>query len=148
MSLYHSAQSKDNCGFGLIAHLDGNQSHQLLQTSMTALTRMTHRGAISSDGKTGDGCGLLIQLPSKFFRKVTSELGYNLGSRFGVGQIFLSSDPVKANKAKKILEQELIKETLTIVGWRDVPVDTSVCGEIALKTQPKIEQIFVNASPG
>lgn len=148
MSLYHSNQSKDNCGFGLIAHLDGQQSHQLLQTSLTALTRMTHRGAISSDGKTGDGCGLLIQLPSKFFRAITAELGFNLGSRFGVGQIFLSRDPVKAKKAKQILEQELIKETLTIVGWRDVPVDTSVCGEIALQTQPKIEQIFVNASPG
>ncbi len=148
MSLYHSAQSKDNCGFGLIAHLDGNQSHQLLQTSLTALTRMTHRGAISSDGKTGDGCGLLIQLPSQFFRGVASQLGFTLGERFGVGQIFLSNDPIKAKRSKQILEEELIKETLTIVGWREVPIDQSACGEIALKTLPTIEQVFVNASPG
>jgi glutamate synthase (NADPH/NADH) large chain len=148
MGLYNPSQAKDNCGFGLIAHLDGKKSHNLLQTSLTALTRMTHRGAISSDGKTGDGCGLLIQMPTDFFRKVASELGYSLDGRFGVGQIFLSQDPNKAKRSKRILEQELIKETLTVVGWRDVPVDPSVCGEIALKTQPVIEQVFVKAPPG
>jgi glutamate synthase (NADPH) large chain len=148
MTLYHSSQSKDNCGFGLIAHLDGEQSHTLLKTALTALTRMTHRGAISSDGKTGDGCGLLLQLPTEFLSEIAAELGFKLGERFGVGQIFLSQDPSKAKLAKKILEEELIKETLSIAGWRDVPVESSVCGDIARKSLPKIEQVFVNASPG
>lgn len=148
MTLYHSSQAKDNCGFGLISHLDGKQSHQLLKTSLTALTRMTHRGAISSDGKTGDGCGLLIQLPTNFFRSVAKDLNFTVGERFAVGQIFFSPDPVKAKRAKGILEEELRKETLTVVGWRDVPLNIDVCGEIALKTLPKIEQVFVNASPG
>ncbi len=148
MTLFHPSQAKDNCGFGLIAHLDGKKSHQLLETSLTALIRMTHRGAISSDGKTGDGCGLLIQMPTEFFKKVAADLGFSLGARFGVGQIFLSTDPKKAKRSKQILEQELTKETLTVVGWRKVPVDTSVCGNIALETLPNIEQIFVKAPPG
>ena len=116
MTLFHPSQAKDNCGFGLIAHLDGKKSHQLLETSLTALIRMTHRGAISSDGKTGDGCGLLIQMPTEFFKTVAADLGFSLGARFGVGQIFLSTDPKKAKRSKQILEQELTKETLTVVG--------------------------------
>ncbi|MBV1910392.1 MAG: glutamate synthase large subunit [Kangiellaceae bacterium] len=147
MSLYHSSQAKDNCGFGLIAHLDGKQSHQLLKTAITALTRMTHRGAISSDGKTGDGCGLLIQLPTDFFKSVAADLNFPLGERFGIGQIFLSKDPIKAKLAKQTLEQELLKETLTVLGWRNVPVDQEVCGKIAIESMPTIEQVFVNAPP-
>jgi len=148
MTLYQSSQAKDNCGFGLIAHIDGDQSHQLLQTSLTALTRMTHRGAISSDGKSGDGCGVLIQMPKSYFKKVAAEIGLNLGKRFGIGQIFLSKDPKKSKQSKQVLEQELIKETLTIVGWRKVPIDQNVCGDVALKTIPNIEQLFVQAPPG
>jgi len=148
MTLYQSSQAKDNCGFGLIAHLDGEQSHLLLQTSLTALTRMTHRGAISSDGKSGDGCGVLIQMPKGFFKKIAGEMNFKLDKRFGVGQIFLSNDSGKAKKSKLILEQELIKETLTIVGWRKVPINQNVCGDVALKTLPNIEQLFVKAPPG
>jgi len=148
MSLYHSSQAKDNCGFGLIAQLDGKTSHSLVSTALTALTRMTHRGAISSDGKTGDGCGLLIQLPTSYFKAIAKENGFTLGRRFGIGQIFLSPDPAKAKRSKKILENELAKETLTVAGWRQVPVDTNVCGDIALASMPVIEQVFVQAPPG
>lgn len=148
MSLYHSSQAKDNCGFGLMAHLDGEQSHNLVETSLTALTRMTHRGAVSSDGKTGDGCGLLLQLPRDFFKALAKELGFTLGKRFAIGQIFLNRDPKKAQRNKRILEQELRKETLTIAGWRKVPVDKTICGDIALKTLPVIEQLFIQAPPG
>ncbi len=148
MSLYHSSQAKDNCGFGLMAHLDGKQSHELVERSLTALTRMTHRGAVSSDGKTGDGCGLLLQLPRPFFKELANELGFTLGKRFAVGQIFLSKDPEKAKNSKRVLENELRKETLTIAGWREVPLDTSICGDIALQTLPQIEQLFIQAPPG
>ncbi len=148
MGLYQPAQAKDNCGFGLIAHLDGEQSHRLLQTSLTALKRMTHRGAISADGKTGDGCGILIQIPKKFFKTIGDELGFILGDRFAVGQVFLSKDPDKAAKAKQILQEELEKETLTVAGWRQVPLKPEVCGDVALETMPSIEQIFVQAPPG
>ncbi|WP_196138366.1 glutamate synthase large subunit [Aliikangiella sp. G2MR2-5] len=148
MTLYQASQAKDNCGFGLIAQLDGHQSHNLIQTAITALERMTHRGAVHADGKTGDGCGISIQLCESYFRKVGESLGYSLGAKFAVGQVFLNPDQAEAAHSKKILEEELEKETLTICGWRKVPIDTSVCGENALKTLPVIEQIFVSAPPG
>ncbi|TQV86383.1 glutamate synthase large subunit [Aliikangiella coralliicola] len=148
MTLYKASQAKDNCGFGLIAQLDGLQSHQLIDTAITALTRMTHRGAVHADGKTGDGCGLSIQLGEKFFRKVGESLGFTLGERFAVGQVFLNKDQNKAKISRRILEEELAKETLTVCGWRKVPIDTSVCGENALNTLPEIEQVFISAPPG
>jgi len=148
MTLYHSSQAKDSCGFGLMAHLDGKPSHQLLKTSLTALTRMTHRGAVSTDGKTGDGCGVLIQLPTQFFKSIAKKLNYNLGKRFAVGQVFLNPDSTKARKSKQILEDELRKETLTIAGWRKVPIDKRACGSIAQQSMPQIEQVFINSPSG
>jgi len=148
MTLYQSSQAKDNCGFGLIAQLDGHQSHQLIDTAITALTRMTHRGAVHADGKTGDGCGLSIQLDHEFFRKIALQQEISLAKNFAVGQVFLSRDCQQAEKCRAILEQELAKETLLIAGWRSVPVDTSVCGSNALESLPTIEQVFVNAPAG
>jgi glutamate synthase (NADPH/NADH) large chain len=148
MSLYQASQAKDNCGFGLIAQLDGVQSHQLIETAITALTRMTHRGAIHSDGKTGDGCGLSIQLCKSYFRKTAESLNFTLGEKFAIGQVFLNSDESIATQSRKILEEELQKETLTVCGWRKVPIDIKVCGNTALSTLPQIEQIFVSAPPG
>ena len=148
MTLYRSSQAKDNCGFGLIAQLDGHQSHQLIETAITALTRMTHRGAVHSDGKTGDGCGLSIQLNHRFFRKIAEQNEFSLSENFAVGQVFLSTDRDKARRCRQVLEEELAKETLLIAGWRKVPVDTSVCGDTALNTLPLIEQVFVSAPAG
>jgi len=147
-TLYNHNQAKDNCGFGLITQLDGIQSHQLIQTSITALIRMTHRGAISSDGLTGDGCGLQIQLSDNFFQNTAKELNFNIGSRYAIGQIFLSQNKTKRVFARQILEEELEKETLSIAGWRIVPVDTSTCGEVAKKSQPNIQQVFIRAPDG
>lgn len=148
MTLYQSSQVKDNCGFGLIAQLDGKQSHQLIETAITALTRMTHRGAVHVDGKTGDGCGISVQLNLPFFRKIGEQLGYKLSERFAIGQVFLSQDDEVADKCRRILEEELSRETLMVCGWRRVPIDVSVCGESAIASIPKVEQVFVNAPPG
>jgi len=146
--LYNHSQAKDNCGFGLISQLDGKQSHTLVKTALIALTRMTHRGAISADGKTGDGCGLLLQMPTAFFRSLAKKLDFKIGKRFAVGQIFLSPDPVLSKAAKQILEQELEKETLTVAGWRKVPIDIQVLGDKAKETLPIIEQLFIQAPLG
>ena len=87
--LYNPEDVRDNCGFGLIAQMEGEKSHHLLQTAIEALTRMTHRGGIASDGKTGDGCGLLIQTPDTFFKTVVQEqLGKTLPEQYGVGMLF------------------------------------------------------------
>ncbi|MCG8315602.1 MAG: glutamate synthase large subunit [Pseudomonadales bacterium] len=147
--LYNPDQFKDNCGFGLIAHMKGEASHDLLLTSIEALTCMTHRGGIAADGKTGDGCGLLLKMPESFFRTVAKEIfSEELNKRFAIGMVFLNQDDAKAKQAKDIFEQEVSKQGLNIVGWRVVPVDTSVCGRIALETLPQMEQIFINVEDG
>ncbi|PCJ46923.1 MAG: glutamate synthase large subunit [Gammaproteobacteria bacterium] len=148
MSLYHSSQAKDSCGFGLIAQLDGKQDQQLIKTAITALARMTHRGAVNADGKTGDGCGITIQLSHSFFKPLADAMGLGLNSCFAVGQVFLNADENIAARQRKILEKTLIRETLTVIGWRKVPINTDVCGEVALKSMPRIEQLFVIAPPG
>jgi glutamate synthase (NADPH/NADH) large chain len=148
MQLYDHSVQKDNCGFGLIAHQQGETSHKLIKTAISALDRMQHRGGIASDGKTGDGCGLLLQKPDSFFRAVAADNNWKLGKKYAVGMVFLNPDPIQAALSKKILEEELANESLTLIGWRTVPIDTSVLGEIALGNLPTIEQIFVDAPPG
>jgi glutamate synthase (NADPH/NADH) large chain len=146
--LFRPEDVRDNCGFGLIAHTSGDASHRLLQTAIESLTCMTHRGGIASDGKTGDGCGLLLQMPDQFMRHLAREcFDTELSDSYGVGQIFLSQDADKAAAARAATEAALTGEGLTVVGWREVPTDSSVCGEIALASLPVIEQVFVDA-PG
>ena len=146
--LYRPEEFRDNCGFGLIAHTSGDASHRLLQTAIESLTCMTHRGGIAADGKTGDGCGLLMQMPDQFMRTIAREqFGADLGDNYGVGQIFLSTDPGRAAAAREATERVLTDQGLRVLGWRVVPTDSAVCGEIALASLPGIEQVFVDA-PG
>ncbi|RJQ46596.1 MAG: glutamate synthase large subunit [Gammaproteobacteria bacterium] len=143
--LYRPEFEKDNCGFGLIAQMDGKASHWLVATAVSSLACLSHRGAIAPDGKTGDGCGLLIKKPDAFFRAVAGELGYTPGKHYAVGVVFLSQDQALAGKARACLHEELQKENLTVAGWRRVPVNPEACGAQALKTLPLIEQVFINA---
>ena len=146
--LYRPDKAKDSCGFGLIAHQQGEASHELVRTACMALTRMTHRGAIAVDGKTGDGCGVLMQFPASFFRQVAEDEGIRLGRVFGVGMVFLNTDPDIAARSRKLLKKHIKNETLSIAGWRSVPTNPSVCGQMALDSMPCIEQVFVNVPPG
>ncbi|HGE8302087.1 TPA: glutamate synthase large subunit [Serratia marcescens] len=146
--LYDKSQERDNCGFGLIAHIEGEPSHKVVRTAIHALARMQHRGAILADGKTGDGCGLLLQKPDRFFRMVAEERGWRLAKNYAVGMMFLSQNEEEARLSRRIVEEELQNETLSIVGWREVPTNPDVLGEIALSSLPRIEQIFVNAPAG
>ncbi|MBP8113153.1 MAG: glutamate synthase large subunit, partial [Aeromonas sp.] len=148
MSLYDPKLERDNCGFGLLAHMEGEASHKLVRLAMSALARMQHRGGISADGKTGDGCGLLLQKPDSFYRAVAEEKGWHLGRNYAVGMLFLNPDPVLAQQTRDIIDEELERETLSLVGWRKVPIDTNVLGPIAKASLPSIEQVFVNAPPG
>lgn len=146
--LYDRNLERENCGFGLIANIDGVQSHKVVRNAILGLSRMQHRGAILSDGKTGDGCGLLLQMPESFFRAVAQDEGFKLGNNFAVGQIFLPQDEALAQQFINIINEELIQETLEIAHWRDVPVNTGVLGSIALADMPQIKQVFVNAPHG
>src|SRR5882724_1359916 len=143
--LYRSAYERDSCGFGLIASLDDQASHWVLQTAISSLNRLTHRGAIAADGKTGDGCGLLIKQPTAFLRAAAAEAGFKLAPLFAAGLVFLNRDPELAGQARRILTEQLQLEKLQVAGFRVLPVDSRACGPEALKTLPTIEQIFVNA---
>jgi len=142
--LYHPEEFKDNCGFGLIAHMTGEPSHHLLQTAMQALTCMTHRGGINADGKTGDGCGLLMQKPDQFLRAVAQQqFAVELPRQYAVGMVFFNQDPVKAEAARANMDREIVAAGLKLFGWRKVPIDTSVLGRLALERLPQIEQVFI-----
>ncbi len=142
--LFRPEEFKDNCGFGLIAHMQGEASHHLLQTAIQSLTCMTHRGGINADGKTGDGCGLLMQKPDAFLRAMARQhFDAELPALYAVGMIFLNQDPIRADAARACFNEQLAAQGLTLVGWREVPVDTSVLGRLALERLPRIEQVFV-----
>jgi glutamate synthase (NADPH/NADH) large chain len=142
--LYRDEFERDSCGFGLIAHMDDQASHWLVETAITALCRLTHRGAVAADGKTGDGCGLLLKKPTAFLRAVAAENGIELAEQFAAGIVFLSSFDEQADKARAALAQQLAREGLELAGWRPVPTQPEACGEEALKTLPRMEMVFVN----
>src|SRR5579872_4399236 len=144
--LCKEAYERDSCGFGLIANLDDQPSHWLVRTAITSLNRLTHRGAIAGDGKTGDGCGLLLKKPEGFLRAVAAEAGLTLTERFASGLVFLSRDPALAQRARQTLAAQLERQGLELAGWREVPVNPEACGSQALRTLPHIEQVYVNCS--
>ncbi|MCF6267150.1 MAG: glutamate synthase large subunit [Desulfuromusa sp.] len=134
-----AAQFRDNCGFGLLAHIHNQPSHQLLQDAIKALSRMMHRGAISADGKTGDGSGLLCSMPTGFMRKIAEENGISLPKQFAVATLFLSD----AEKQLKIFQEQCETNDLHVLLTRVVPLDTDALGKYALQTLPDIIQVFV-----
>ena len=128
--------------------MDDNPSHWLVKTAIQALARLTHRGAVAADGKTGDGCGLLLKKPDAFLRSAADACGIQLAEFYASGMVFLNRDAALAVQAQQILETELKNQDLIVAGWREVPTDPSACGEEALKSLPTIKQIFVNAPEG
>lgn len=142
--LYRPGFERDNCGFGLIAHMDDQPSNWLVQTAVESLCRLLHRGAVAADGKTGDGCGLLLKKPDKFLRAQAAESGFELGANYAVGTVFLHQDAVAAERARRQLASEIEIQGLSVLGWRVVPTDASACGEKAAETLPRIEQVFID----
>ena len=144
--LYDQNDDRDNCGFGLIAHLHGEASHRLVRTAIEALASMTHRGGIAADGRTGDGCGLLLQKPDLFLRRAAQTCGAGeLTPLYGVGMLMLSRDEERAATARRTLDEELAAVGLQPAGWRPVPTAPSCLGPIALASLPQFAQVFVNA---
>ena len=142
--LYKENDFRDNCGFGLIASIDGVQSRKIVQDSIDALVSMTHRGGIGSDGKTGDGCGLLVDVNSDFYIKtIQKEQKIKLQNRFAVGQLFYFQS---INKLIPQIDRILSKEGLTLITYREVPTDKSILGNIALDCLPNIYQLFIESN--
>jgi glutamate synthase (NADPH) large chain len=147
--LYRPEFEHDSCGFGLIAQMDDRASHKLVKTAIAALGRMTHRGAIAADGKTGDGCGLLMKKPDRFLRAKAAELKIKLGENYCAGNIFLPQDEARAARCRDVLKDACAHHGLKLAGWRELPVDAqAACGAEALRTLPRFEQAFITAPVG
>src|SRR3984885_9513591 len=144
--LFRDSYERDSCGFGLIAQLDDEPSHWLVQTAIGSLNRLTHRGAVASDGKTGDGCGLLLRRPEEFLRACARESGINLADSFASGLVFLDPEESQAEQARRTLAGQLEREGLHLAGWRGGRTHPEACGEEALKSLPRIEQVCVNGT--
>ena len=143
--LYTPGDYKDNCGFGLLAHLEGEPSHELLTTAIQSLTCMTHRGGIAADGKTGDGCGLLLQKPDSFLRTVCKEAGIDLPDQYAVGMLFMDLDDDVFQTQKTAVENALAAQGLKVAGWRAVPTNNDCLGPMAVDCLPRFEQVFITA---
>ena len=135
---------RDNCGFGLIANINGKKSHTLLIKSIKALTSMTHRGAIGADGKTGDGCGILVDIDKDFFiNTLLKEQNIKITDEFAIGQVFSKNNIKKDLKnIKKILK----RENLILTAVRKVPTNEKILGDIAIECLPKIYQLYIQSS--
>ncbi len=143
--LYHPNQEHDACGIGFVASVKGEKSHDIIEKGIQILINLTHRGACGCDSETGDGAGLLIQIPHKFFARETAKLGFTLpaAGEYGVGMVFLPVEPHERLEAEGILERIVREEGLTVLGWRDTPININSIGRVARVSQPYIEQIFV-----
>ena len=147
--LYSPQQEHDNCGVGVVADIQGRQSHRIIQEGLEVLINLGHRGAAGSDPETGDGAGILLQMPHAFFRRETNRLGFPLppDGHYGVGMVFLPPQPAAAAKAQSLIADVITAEGLEPLGWRDVPVNPAKIGRDARRRSPLIRQIFVGAGP-
>ncbi|MGH6943423.1 MAG: glutamate synthase large subunit, partial [Geminicoccaceae bacterium] len=141
--LYDPAQEHDACGVGFVAAIDGQPRRQVVALAIDALRAVWHRGAVDADGKTGDGAGIYIEIPQDFFREQIRGAKDAKG-KIAVGMVFLPrNDFTGQERCRTIVETEILRFGYSILGWRQVPVDTSVIGEKAIATRPEIEQIVI-----
>ncbi|MFI1744549.1 glutamate synthase large subunit [Thalassobellus sediminis] len=140
--LYLPEFEHENCGAGFICNLKGEKTNQIIHDALEILVKLEHRGGVSSDGKTGDGAGLLIDIPHDYFKRVC-DFEIPAQREYAVGMLFLPKVSNQYQFCKDTFEKEIKAQGLSILGWREVPVDSSQLGEIALASEPNIEQIFI-----
>ena len=147
--LYSPEQEHDACGVGFVVNMHGRQSHQIVRSGLQILVNLAHRGACGCDPLTGDGAGILTQIPHDFFVAKAKEAGFTLPAKgdYGVGLVFLPTDAAERTYCVERLEQYIAAEGQTLLGWRDVPVDNAHIGETARAVEPVIRQIFIARGP-
>jgi glutamate synthase (NADPH) large chain len=148
--LYDPQNERDACGIGFVASIKGERSHDIIEKGIQVLVNLTHRGAAGCDPETGDGAGVLIQVPHRFFARECSRLGIALPGQgeYGVGMMFLPVEPPARLQCEGIVERVLREEGLSVLGWRDTPIDGSAIGRVARVSQPYIEQVFAGKPKG
>ena len=148
--LYDPAHEHDACGVGFIAHIKGKKSHSIIEHGLQILRNLTHRGAVGADPLAGDGAGILIQIPDRFFREEMAQQGISLPppGEYGVGMVFLPQEPASRLACEYEIERAVKDEGQVLLGWRDVPRDNSTLGESVKAIEPVIRQVFIGRGAG
>ncbi|MBI4581359.1 MAG: glutamate synthase subunit alpha, partial [Planctomycetes bacterium] len=148
--LYDPGTEHSNCGVGFVASLSGVKSHDIIEKALHILRRLEHRGACGCDPKTGDGAGILIQMPHGFLKESAGEAGIHLPDEreYGAGLVFLPPDPRQRARCEELFEAAIVNEGQRVLGWRDVPRDNEVLGIVARSVEPVIRQILVGRGKG
>jgi glutamate synthase (NADPH) large chain len=143
--LYDPAMEHGSCGVGFIANMKGERSHGIVRQALDILVNLDHRGGSGCEPNSGDGAGILIQIPDAFLRRSVAPLGLELPaiSQYGVGMIFTSRDTEERDRAAKTIERIVAEEGQQVIGWRDVPTDNSTLGKTALAAEPFMRQLFI-----
>jgi glutamate synthase domain-containing protein 1 len=148
--LYHPQNEHDACGIGFVVNIKNEPSHEIITKGIQILVNLTHRGACGCDPETGDGAGILIQIPHKFFAKECETLGFRLppAGEYGIGMMFLPVERQQRLMCEGIIERLAREQGLTPLGWRDTPTHGNTIGREARATQPYIEQVFIGKASG
>lgn len=142
--MYNSINEHDACGVGLVADINAVRKHEIVENGIKVLERLMHRGAVGGDSQTGDGAGIMTQIPHEFFKAHIKNLPER--GKYGVGMVFLPRDKNVAEECKRIIEADTTAENLKIFAWREVPVNMDAIGGMALESCPKIEQFFIEGA--
>ena len=147
--LYSSKEEKDSCGVGFIAHMEGQKSHEVITKGLDILARLDHRGAVGADPLTGDGAGILMQMPDQFLRQELKEKQVELPAQgdYGVGMLFLPPQERDQEEIKKVVNEVVEAEGQGILAWRKVPIDVEEIGESAAATRPAVKQVVIKKQP-
>ena len=147
--LYDPSLEHDACGVGFIVHMHGEKSHGIVEQALTILNNLEHRGACGAETNTGDGAGILMQIPHKFFSKVAAQENITLpdAGQYGVGMIYSAKDPELREQGRRVFERIVAEEGQQVIGWRDVPTDNSTMGDTAKSSEPFMQQVFIQRSP-
>lgn len=147
--MYSSQFEKDACGMGFVVNIKGKKSHDIIDDGLRILERLEHRGGAGADKDTGDGAGILVQIPHEFFKRECEVLGINLpaAGEYGVGMVFAHKYESLRNEQKRILEEVVREEGQVVLGWREVPVDGTKVGKEAAAIRPWMIQILIGKGP-
>lgn len=143
--LYHPAFEHENCGVGFLVHMRNEQSHEIVRQGLRLLCNLEHRGALGADPETGDGAGILTQIPHQLFKEECAKLGFELpeAGKYGVATIFLPQDRDDRRHCGEMVESTVVEQGLRVLGWRGVPIDTRYVGKQSAEAMPVIRQLFL-----
>ena len=148
--LYDPRHEHDACGVGFVVHIKGQKTHSIVSQALKLLVNLLHRGACGCEANTGDGAGILMQMPDRFLRQEAARIGINLPPErgYGAGLVFLPRDQAVRERVETLFEEIVIEEGQLVLGWRDVPTDDRLLGPSAVTVEPVFKQIFIGRAPG